>query len=74
MPQPVSTEHIIRALENRIQNLEKALQLSANKIILQAGMSKIVITQTGVTVESAGKILIKADGDLILKGSKIQEN
>jgi hypothetical protein len=69
MAQPIAIEERIKALESRILLLEKALQVSAGQIILQAGMSKIAITNNNIVLDSTGAIRIEADRDFELTAS-----
>ena len=84
-PDPAS-----KALENRIAKLEQALQVSANRVVLQTGMAKITITNNGIVLESSGNIQLtagantqiqsggstemKSAGKLIMKASQILQN
>ena len=80
---PISAEAIIKSLEARVANLEKALQVSASQVVLQAGTAKITLTPAGnvqitaggtAQLTSGGEMQIKATGKLVLKGSTIDEN
>ncbi len=77
-----SAEAMIRALEARVAALEKALQVSANQVVLQTDLAKIRLTRNGdvqitsnsTTLASTGDTQIKAAGNLILKGATIKQN
>jgi len=79
---PILSEVAVRGLDSRIAKLEQALQVSAGKIVLQVGMTKITITNHDITLEAQGNIHLKAGGStqiessgtLTLKASKINEN
>jgi len=80
---PVSAEATIKSLEARVASLEKALQVSARQVVLQAGTAKIILTTVGDVQITAGgtaqltsvsNTTIKATGHLILKGSTIEQN
>jgi uncharacterized protein (DUF2345 family) len=76
---PNSGEAKIQALEARVAALEKALQVSANQVVLQIGNAKITLNPGGevqivgnsIKLASMGEIQIKAAGYLILKGANI---
>ena len=74
MAEQIPLEERIKALESRILKLEKALQVSEGKIVLQAGMAKIAITHSDIVLEAAGTIQIKAAKEIDMKGSRIREN
>ncbi|HTS70518.1 MAG TPA: hypothetical protein VMO17_16160 [Terriglobia bacterium] len=80
---PISAEAMIKSLEARVANLEKALQVSPNQVVLQAGTAKVTLTHSGnvqitaggtAQLSSAAETQIKAAGKLILKGSTIEQN
>ncbi|MCX6620006.1 MAG: hypothetical protein NTY38_02780 [Acidobacteria bacterium] len=79
---PTAFETMIKALEARVAALENVLRVSAHQVVLQTGSAKITltpagniqITSTDAVFSSAGKMTLKAAGDLILKGNKITEN
>ena len=80
---PISAEAMIKSLEARVANLEKALHVSATQVVLQAGTAKITLTSVGnvqitagstAQLTSVGDTTIKATGHHILKGSTIEEN
>jgi hypothetical protein len=79
---PLSFETIIKNLEARVAALEQALRVSAGQVVLQGGGAKITLNHAGdvqitshtATISSAGKMTLKAGGDLILKGSNLTGN
>lgn len=83
MALPNPTDVMIRALEARVANLEKALQVSASQVVLQSGGAKIALSSVGNVQITGGHTTqlisgadteIKAAGHLILKGSTIEQN
>ncbi len=80
---PISHEAVVKTLEARVAALEKALQVSANQIVLQIGTAKITLSVSGevhitsggnTQLTSARDTWIKAAGNLVMKASQIKEN
>ena len=47
MPQPISAEAMIRNLETRVAELERALHVSAQNVVLQVGDTQILLDVLG---------------------------
>jgi hypothetical protein len=78
---PLPLMEIIRKLELRVRKLEKILELSKDGLHLSSGSSsiqvspkKIVISAHDIEIRGAGRVSVKAGGDLVLKGSKVVNN
>ena len=79
---PISSDLALKTLDSRIGKLEQAVQISAGKLVLQIGATKITITNQDIVLEAQGNIQVKAaksatiaaSGPLTLKGSVINEN
>lgn len=72
----------IQTLEQRVALLERALQVTNEKVTLMCGSASIELTGTGnvtvsgreINMTATGKVQVKASSDLVLKGAKIQQN
>ena len=75
------TKHV-RVLWNHIERLEDVITTDANSINLKVGEASISMKKDGtihikgkdITIEGWGKVTAKAGTDLVLKGSRVQEN
>jgi hypothetical protein len=70
---PFEIDARVKALENRISQLENALKASGQTLTLQVGASKIVLTPSEIRLESGGTINVKSSTELTLQaGSNMQ--
>jgi uncharacterized protein (DUF2345 family) len=83
MAQLNSAEAMIKALEARVAQLEKALQVTASQIVLQAGSAKITLTSVGniqitsglnTQITSGADMQMKAAGNMVMKANRIVQN
>lgn len=75
-------QRALRELWEQIESLQEAIIMHANEITLKTGDASIVLKRDGtititgkdITIKGSGKVSLKADKDIVLKGSKIVEN
>lgn len=81
----VSPEHlatVLRVLWHEVERLERNVTIRHNEITLQTGDASIVLKSDGtviirgntIVVESDGRAIVRAAGDLTLKGTRILNN
>jgi uncharacterized protein (DUF2345 family) len=56
---PLEADAKTKALELRIATLEKALSMNGKSLVLQVGNSTIEITETGITLNTPGSIVVR---------------
>ena len=71
----------IRRLEARVSQLERMLSMTGSSLALRAGDSSItlspasiVLKSKDITLSGAGRVVIKASGEIKLKGSKVSQD
>ncbi len=83
--QDTSPEHlaaVLRVLWREVERLERSVIIQQNEITLKTGAASIVlkadgsvvINGTDITVKSSNRTTVKAEGDLVLKGSRTITN
>jgi hypothetical protein len=71
----------VQQLEERIAQLEKFIQVLGDRITVQSGGSSVSVSTMGVviaardvTINASGKVVVKASGDVEIKGARIRQN
>lgn len=67
---------------DQFEHLQEMISADGNEITLRAGVASIVLKKDGtititgkdITIRGSGKVSVRADGDLALKGSRILDN
>ena len=62
-----------KSLEERVAQLEKALQVDDQSLVLQVGTNTIEITATGITLRCAGRVNISTASDFtVVAGTNVR--
>lgn len=67
---------------DQFEHLQEMISADGNEITLRAGAASIVLRKDGaititgkdITIRGSGKVSVRADGDLALKGSRVLDN
>jgi type VI secretion system secreted protein VgrG len=77
--------YLIQALQDmldQLESLQEMISVDRNEITLKAGDASIVMKRDGtitirgkdITIQGSGKVSVRANGDLALKGAKVVDN
>jgi hypothetical protein len=81
----LTTDHLtnaVRALSDEVNDINQCITASTGSVLIKCGAASIELKRDGtikikgkdISIEGTGKVDVKAGGQLILKGSKIQQN
>ena len=81
-PQIEHLNKVVKLLWNEVEQLRQFISVAHNQVVVKIGEASIVLKPNGsieikgreITVAGSGRVAVKASGDLVLKGSKIQQN
>jgi len=81
-PQIEHLNKVVKLLWSEVEQLRRFISVANNQVVVKIGESSIVLKPNGsidvkgreITVAGSGRVAVKASGELVLKGSKIQQN
>jgi hypothetical protein len=81
-PQIDHLNKVVKLLWHEVAHLRRFISVDHNEVIVKNGAASIVLKPDGridikgsqITIAGSSKVIVKASGDLVLKGNTIQQN
>jgi hypothetical protein len=81
-PQIDHLNKVVKLLWQEVAQLRSFISVAHNEVIIKNGAASVILKPDGrieikgkdITIAGSGKVMVKASGDLVLKGNNIQQN